>query len=463
MARYVHSISFVVSDGDVNGVQDMVHVDMNAGSKGKYIYPVIHYTHNRDDAITGWYFVQNDQATPPHFTKIHQDLNQGAGGTFNYLCYTKVGEPKVKHVSFMALHDAYGSSTHHEWKVFGQDLNTGAKRVGRYIYLLYQTETAQEIQAKRDRKLRLQREEELRVQKQVNAAKVKQLRLRKTDLEQQHTHIVQHEFNAIHRRRLELDRQIVAEQKEIQSFEVERSHANHKLILLIGSTGHGKSTFGNRLMDDVSLLAKDGPFPTSYDNGSCTKQLRKCMKNGMSIVDCPGWNDSDGEDRVHINNLGAFLKGCGGINAIVLVIKVGKFDSNFKSKLKYMSQVFGNGFWRHLIIVLSYIDQGMAELQFNQSNKVAQIQRDIETLSNGCNKKVSVIAIGLDNYTGKLPIFMSSIQTQKYECTTIKSPIDDLRNDRANVFNQENEISSRINALLTKIKSIEREIQKLPV
>ena len=138
--KYVNRISFVVSDGAVKGVANMVNVDMNAGSRGKYIYPVVHYTNNRSDAISAWYFVQNNKPAPSHYTKIYQDLNEGAGGTYNYLCYTKIGNVKVKDVTFIALDKAIESNWYNGYRVYRQDLNTGAKRVGKYIYLLYKTE-----------------------------------------------------------------------------------------------------------------------------------------------------------------------------------------------------------------------------------------------------------------------------------------------------------------------------------
>jgi hypothetical protein len=42
-------------------------------------------------------------ATPvPRFEKLNQDLNEGAGGTFNYLCIGKRGDIKVKDITVRA-------------------------------------------------------------------------------------------------------------------------------------------------------------------------------------------------------------------------------------------------------------------------------------------------------------------------------------------------------------------------
>ena len=137
--KYAQKISFVVSESAVKGVQNMIDVDMNCGSKGKYIYPVVNYSSQSNNAITGFAFIQNEQATPNNYTKIDQDLNEGAGGSYNYLCVTTLGDNKVTEISFVALDKALKVNTYLGYNVFLQDLNTGAKKTGKYIYLLYKT------------------------------------------------------------------------------------------------------------------------------------------------------------------------------------------------------------------------------------------------------------------------------------------------------------------------------------
>ena len=98
-------ISDITSYSPVTGVQNMINVDMNAGSGGKYIYPLPHFSDNKNDAIAGLAFIQDKALVPDGYrpTKIHQDLNEGAGGEFNYLCYTKNGRSKITAVNFIAI------------------------------------------------------------------------------------------------------------------------------------------------------------------------------------------------------------------------------------------------------------------------------------------------------------------------------------------------------------------------
>jgi hypothetical protein len=136
---YISNISFVVSDSTVSGVPNMIPVDMNSGSKGKYIYPIKHLSSDINEAISGLAFIQNDTSVPGGYTKIDQDLNEGAGGKYNYLCITKRGEIKMTEINFIARDEAVKDSSIDGYFVFPQDLNTGAKKVGNYVYLLYKT------------------------------------------------------------------------------------------------------------------------------------------------------------------------------------------------------------------------------------------------------------------------------------------------------------------------------------
>jgi hypothetical protein len=140
--KYIADVIFVHSEDPISSISpDFIHQDLNEGSHGHYIYAVKSWTKNSQDAVTSFAFVQNEQVVPVGFEKINQDLNQGAGGSFNYLCIQR-GGPKSK-VTDIILHSfdkPYNSQVYEGWTTFHQDLNTGAKRTGKFIYLFYKTE-----------------------------------------------------------------------------------------------------------------------------------------------------------------------------------------------------------------------------------------------------------------------------------------------------------------------------------
>eukprot|EP01083_Nonionella_stella_P235505 828063_1 len=86
-----------------------------------------------------------------------------------------------------------------------------------------------------------------------------QLNARKSDLLLQKQSI-QKEYNINHEQLVCVDKQIMKEEKEIYNFAEERNDKFTKIIILMGNTGDGKSTFGNRLMGDTSEEADQGVF-----------------------------------------------------------------------------------------------------------------------------------------------------------------------------------------------------------
>eukprot|EP00483_Globobulimina_turgida_P009218 UN09237 len=161
---------------------------------------------------------------------------------------------------------------------------------------------------------------------------------------------------------MNITRQIALEEKEIAEFKMERNDHSTKIIITLGMTGGGKSTFCNRMFGDNSLFGNKGPCKTSGDSKSCTQENSKLVvqigEHKITIVDTPGFGDSFGRDRQHGNKLCAYLKGCGGINAFVL-IRNGtnpRFDQSFQTMLRQYHDMFGDVFFQRLIIIATRND-----------------------------------------------------------------------------------------------------------
>ena len=99
--------------------------------------------------------------------------------------------------------------------------------------------------------------------------------------------------------------------------------ANYKQMtaILMGKTGHGKSTLSN-------LLSNSNDFAIGNDTRSCTKEIKlkyfvnQENKAKISIIDTPGLSDSDGDDNKIINDMKKYLikSDVPRINAILIVI-----------------------------------------------------------------------------------------------------------------------------------------------
>eukprot|EP01084_Bolivina_argentea_P033934 62751_1 len=303
-------------------------------------------------------------------------------------------------------------------------------------------------------------------QQQKHNMQVKQTLMNsKNELVSDRQRVISSELYQVQTHISNINNQIVTEEKAIYKFSVERSDKSNRIIVLIGNTGDGKSTLANRLCCDVSVLANNGPFETSNANQSCTLKMQKYNKNKLCVIDCPGWNDGNGNDNAHTNNLCAFLRGSGGINAFIVVRNATncRFDANFQRKLQGLGYVFGDAFWKNLIIVLTHVDKGMREMQFANGNKTKQMKEDVSKLCNGLNKNVAVIPIGLDNYSGKLKMIMNNVSYNRFMCDNIRSPIDDLKAKKNTLINKQTGIQHRINVIKNNINNVDRQINALNV
>ncbi|MGI6329226.1 MAG: stalk domain-containing protein [Dethiobacteria bacterium] len=113
--KYVVDVTFVAAGNEFAaraqcpaGYQ-LINADLNAGAGGDFIYLCYKLGENPDDAITDFFMeftggsASSTTATVSHnanvapYTRIGRDLNQGAGGEFIYLWYTKAKtKPLVK-------------------------------------------------------------------------------------------------------------------------------------------------------------------------------------------------------------------------------------------------------------------------------------------------------------------------------------------------------------------------------
>lgn len=109
--RAIAAVCVVNDKGAAPQGFEMIDVDLNAGAGGKYIY--VCFTHNQGAAARqmanlgmGSNEIEDIEAgkpirrlcviegegsgAPANFIKLNNDLNEGAGGAFLYLCYSRV-------------------------------------------------------------------------------------------------------------------------------------------------------------------------------------------------------------------------------------------------------------------------------------------------------------------------------------------------------------------------------------
>jgi len=299
-----------------------------------------------------------------------------------------------------------------------------------------------------------------RAQREGLEKQIEMLKARVTDVDAEHKKELA--------RLTDIRSQIEAEQALLVHFPRDYDRTTSVLVF-VGNTGDGKSTVCNRICGDESDMAEDGPFETSDQMASCTQELSKHTlqvgERKLTVVDAPGWNDSEGKDREHANNLCAYLYGCGGLNNFVLVRNSAnfRFDGNFKLMLERYHAMFGDAFWKHLIVVLTRVDRGLAERQFVRGGMEEAMKQEIydKFQLDAERYPIPVIPIGLDKYEEAIQSVVDAVSTERFECEQIKSPLQDLEAKEAEISQVEQEKKQKLDGVKQQLQDKEAQLASL--
>lgn len=264
-----------------------------------------------------------------------------------------------------------------------------------------------------------------------------------------------------------LQTQYKDEANHIVEFHHERQDNSILNILLLGITGHGKSTFANRFYGDDSENAKKGPFAVGDSVQSETKLPKKeiSQRNNnqkMSIIDTPGLLDTAGQDKYNMKNLIEYLRGINGINAFLVVKSMGepRLDIAYQNMLSDLEGYLGKNFWEHVIFIATKAEKHDKD---KLPNWCTEFRNEIKKLFNlNGNNKIKLPIIGMsnfDNYKNPIETLMKNIPKERYKCDALKSPIDDLKKKMDIASKEYKQMQLEVEDLELQLKSNQNQIE----
>ena len=136
-------------------------------------------------------------------------------------------------------------------------------------------------------------------------------------------------------------------------------------VLLIGSTGNGKSTLGNYMLDPERQVkhfktAKANKPETQNTQSKCTTLRGASIEDlgyssiDLTVIDTPGLNESDAADVKHTTGMVENLKKLKEIAACILVIKFRtKIDAQYKRTIEYYAKHLPSIFEKNMFVVMT--------------------------------------------------------------------------------------------------------------
>ncbi len=165
------------------------------------------------------------------------------------------------------------------------------------------------------------------------------------------------------------------------------------IVLLIGSTGSGKSALGNFLLNPARehIIGNKQTFRTSRSNKPETHCVYcVCDREAnptIQVIDTPGLNEGDCEDLAHMSDIVITLRRLQHVSACVLCVNFNaNIDQQWKATAAYYSKLLRKLFESNIVIVMTHFqtDERSIRQREAQGIDVDEVTGDVVSAVKEC-------------------------------------------------------------------------------
>uniref|UniRef100_A0A671L4F9 Zgc:195075 n=1 Tax=Sinocyclocheilus anshuiensis TaxID=1608454 RepID=A0A671L4F9_9TELE len=156
-----------------------------------------------------------------------------------------------------------------------------------------------------------------------------------------------------------------------------------KNVVLIGSTGNGKSSVGNMILGEPAFSTKASANSVTTE---CQRKEKIIKKKKIAVIDTPDFFDTENEEKMKSEIIKALIECSEGIHAFVIVLKVGRFTTNERKMVQQLlNTLTEEHVLKHTVILFTFGEQLEGKTTEEFMKDCSQLQELVDKCGGRCH------------------------------------------------------------------------------